>query len=175
MQMSNAEKLMATLLAEIHQSMGIQGQVDAGLVAKAVTSNNTWALTLELSGPLGLAPEPLPPEVERVQDILAMWQQIEAAGARFSDGDRAQLRDARVPHADLRFPGFDPLTESRHLGIARFLVEELQSFDFPGRELKAERPMLDAYASMLDEFRAIQRKLGDRPLNVGEVVRILSL
>ena len=58
MKLSNSEKLILTMLAEIQEKLGIQNGTDTKLLTSAIYSNNTWALSLEIPGIVGGSPDP---------------------------------------------------------------------------------------------------------------------
>jgi hypothetical protein len=71
MKFTNADKLIVTMLADLHEKLGID-EVRTKLIKQAIYSNNTWALSWELTGIVGDSPEQTPPEVSLVVDILDM-------------------------------------------------------------------------------------------------------
>ncbi len=78
MKLTNAEKLIVTMLADLHEKLAID-EVSTKLIKQAIYSNNTWALSWEFTGIVGESPEQTPPEVLLVLDILDMWSFIEEA------------------------------------------------------------------------------------------------
>ncbi|MBB6184929.1 YfbU family protein [Oleiagrimonas soli] len=176
MRLSNAEKLILTMLADIHKELNIQGDVDARFVTKAIYTGNTWALSWEMQSIVGDSPEPTPPIVSEVVDIIDMWSFIEEAYSSFDDAERKRVKDEAEPFGEhVEFAGFDGNNETEHMSIARFLVEEMNRFSrFKGRDLNSHYPSIDGYREMLAVFNPIRETLIGHGLSVDQLVAVLQ-
>jgi len=149
MQISNSEKLILLMLADIYKHLGIEGEIDAAFVKSVISHDQPWALNWEY--PLLFDEEPTPAAVTEVGEILQMWSFIEAAYKKLTPEKKALVEAEANPFGrDVQFRGFDGNNESKHFSIARFLIDDLGRFDeFSGRDLNSHTPLLDAYQRML--------------------------
>lgn len=175
MKLTNVEKLIVTMLADLHDKLGID-KVDTKLIKQAIYSNNTWALSWELPGIVGDSPEPTPPEVGLVMDILDMWSFIEEAYERFDVDQKLSLEAKADPFGKhVAFPGFDGNNESEYMSIASFLVKDMDRFTrFADRNLNSHCPVIDGYQRMLEIFLVTRPKLDGRGLSVDELTEVLN-
>jgi len=175
MKFTNAEKLIVTMLADLHEKLGID-EVRTKLIKQAIYSNNTWALSWELTGIVGDSPEQTPPEVSLVVDILDMWSFIEEAYERFDATAKSAFEAIADPlRKRVAFSGFDGNNESEYMGIANFLVKEMNRFTrFADRDLNSHCPVIDDYQRMLEKFLPIRPKLADRGLSAEEMADVLN-
>jgi len=176
MKLTNPEKLILVMLAEIHEKLGIKDGMDTKLLTSAIYSNNAWALSWEMPGIVGDSPDPTPPEVNEVTSILDMWSFLEEAYESFSAIEKAKIKiDADPVGSDVQFSGFDGNNEPELLSIARFLVEDMGRFSrFKGRDLNSHHPSIEAYRRMLSVFEPIRATLVGHGLSVTQVVEILK-
>jgi hypothetical protein len=175
MKLTNAEKLTLTMLADLHEKMGID-EVDTKLLKRAIYSNNTWALSWEMPGIVGDSPEPTPPEVSLVVDVLDMWSFIEEAYERFDPAQKTELEAKADPFGKhVEFSGFDGNNESELMSIANFLVNDMKRFSrFAGRDLNSHCQVVDGYRRMLEKFLVIRPNLSGRGLSVAELAEVLN-
>ena len=96
MELSDAEKLILTMLCEVHAHLGIAGELDPGFVRSALDSGNTWGLRWKYGALYDGNSRSDPPIVKEVAAILDMWSAIE-------DG-----------YAALEQPGSGPKVPVRH-------------------------------------------------------------
>ena len=175
MKFTNAEKLIVTMLADLHEKLGID-EFDTKLIKQAIYSNNTWALSWELPGIVGDSPESTPPEVSLVVDILDMWSFIEEAYERFDATEKSALEAKADPFGKhVEFSGFDGNNESEYMSIANFLVKEMDRFTrFADRDLNSHCPVIDGYQRMLAKFLTIRPTLVGHGLSVEEMAEVLN-
>lgn len=161
MKFTNEQKLIAAMLAEIHQALDIEDGIDSTLVAKALWSDNEWAIEWE-HGFL-LDSEETPPHVKHVVDVLDMWTFIEDGYAALDESDKKRVAEA-YPYGQPRFPGFDGNNEGRYLSAARFLIEELRRFsNFANRgDLNSHSHTVEISQRMLEVFLPIRSEMGMR-------------
>jgi uncharacterized protein YfbU (UPF0304 family) len=175
MKLTNAEKLILTMLADVHEKLGID-EFDTKLIKQAVYSNNTWALSWALPGIVGDSAEPTPPEVSLVVDFLDMWSFIEEAYDRFDATEKSALEAKADPFGKhVKFSGFDGNNEAEYMSIASFLVQDMNRFSrFAGRDLNSHCPSIEGYQRMLAKFSAIRPTLDGRGMSVEEVAEVLN-
>ncbi|MHB8385260.1 YfbU family protein [Metallibacterium sp.] len=176
MKLTNPEKLILVMLSDIHEKLGIENSVDTKLLTSAIYSNNTWALSWELQGIVGDSPDPTPPEVSEVADILDMWSFIEEAYATFDASAKTKIEAEADPFGThVQFSGFDGNNETTHMSIARFLVEDMGRFSrFKGRDLNSHLPSIGTYRRMLAVFEPIRKTLDGHGLTAGKVIKLLN-
>jgi len=173
--LTNPEKLILTMLAEIHEALSIENGIDHKLLKEAIYSDNTWALTWEMPGIIGGGQkEQNPPEVDEVVEILGMWRFLEDSYDMLGPEDKKKVETEAKPFGSrVRFSGFDGNNEGRMMSIASFLVEEMGRFSrFKGRDMNSHgNPPLDAYRRMVDVF---EPTVHADPLNAEQIIEILK-
>ena len=176
MKLTNPEKLILTMLAEIHEKLGIKDGTNTKLLASAIYTNNTWALSWKMPGIVGDSPDPTPPEVSEVTNILDMWSIIEEAYEKFGPTEKARVKTEAEPFGGhVHFSGFDGNNESELMSIARFFVDDMGKFSrFKGRDLNSHHPSLATYRRMLGVFEPVRSTLVGHGLSVEKVVAILK-
>ncbi len=176
MKLTNPEKLMLVMLAEIHEHLGIKNGTDTKFLADAIYEDQTWALSWEMQGIVGDTHDSDPPEINEVLDILDMWSFIEDGYASFDANEKKQIETEADPFGShVRFSGFDGNNEAKHMRIAEFLVEKLERFTgFKGRDFNSHYPSLGSHRRMFSVFEPIRVTLVGRPLSVSEVIKLLK-
>jgi len=172
--LSDGEKLIAVMLSELIEKLGMDVATDTALVRKVILGGHYWALGWEMPGVFhGHVDKQT--RVRFVVDVLDMWSFIEEAYEHLSAEDKDQLaREADPLGAHVQFRGFDGNNEAEHLSIARFLVEDLDRFSrFRSRGLNSHSPIVESYRGMLAVFDPIRRTLIGRCLSVNELTSIL--
>jgi uncharacterized protein len=177
MKLTNQEKLLLMMLADIHEALKIKDGVDTKLLKSAIYTDNTWALQWEMPGILTGPSDPTPPAVKTVSDILEMWTLLEEAYERFGPADKARIKIEADPFGDpVRFPGFGGNNEPRALNIAQFLVDDMGRFShFKGRDLDSHFPGMEGYLRMFSVFEPMRETLGVMgALSADQVILILK-
>lgn len=148
MKMSDGERLIAVMLAEIMEALKLNNEIDPSLVKTLVYDNDGWALRRKYSGLFGSEP---PPEevVKETGDILWMWGIIEHSIKRLTGDDAAEAAGWHWS----TFSGFDGNNDPHH-GVARTMIEDLGEFqDFKGRGLNSHtQSTLPRYQRMYAKF-----------------------
>jgi uncharacterized protein len=149
---TDSEKLILTMLAEIKQGLKLKGGVDAEFVEAAISYGYDWAFDLE-SFEIQTEKTPIPENVQEVMDILEMWAWLEADYDKLSAEDKALVKEVNQGK-DVRFPGFDGHRDE--LSIANFLTNHLNGFGhFKGRVIPDSHGLgmdMDDYRRMLLAF-----------------------
>lgn len=175
--LSDGEKLIAVMLSELIQKLGVETDTDVGLVQKVIYGGHYWALGWEMQGIFhGHADKQS--RVSFVVDVLDMWTFLEEAYEELSDEDKAWLAKEAEPFGThVTFTGFDGNNEVEYMSIARFLVDDLQRFSRfreGHRDLNSHHPTLEMYGRMVRAFEPIRKTLIGRRMNASEVATVLN-
>ena len=172
MQLTDAERLILTMLCEIHEHLKIDKGIDPKFVQEAIATDNTWGLIREYDG-IFHGHHETPEHVEEVVSILEMWRTIEFGFGQLTPEAQATVRTEAELFGDPRFKGFDGNNESEQLGVAHFLVDHMNRFDeLKGRELNSHCPTIDAYRRMLKVYMPMKTSI--TPLTAAELITILK-
>jgi len=174
---TNAEKLILVMLADLHQKLDVKGDVDPEFVKAAIYSDNLWGLDWEYSGLFGEKDEDTPNVVMEVCDFLDMWGFLEDSWSKLSAPDKAQVKKDAAPFGEsVTFVGFDGNNEGEHISAARFLTERLNRFDsFKGRaNLNAHSHTLDIHRRMYKVFEKIRPTLSSKPMDAAQITEVLK-
>lgn len=175
MRLSDGEKIIIALLADIHKGLKIKGEIDVKGLMAAIYGGHLWSLKWDWTGLLHDY-EADPEVVSQTTDILDMWSFIEQCFANLSDDDKAKVRAAN--HGDdPKFPGFDGNNED-HYGVAKHLINEMGRFqNFKDHYLNSHSQRLDHYLQMFRVFEPIRDTLGLRPnvqMTADEIISVLQ-
>jgi len=178
MKLTDPEKLILVMLSEIYEKLGIRGETDTQFLLEAIYQDHTWALSWEMPGIVQCESDETPPEVEEVMGILDMWHFVETSYESFDATEKDEVDSAVGAGAGARFMGFDGNNETKHMSIARFLVERMGRFQhFKGREFNAHHPTLYFHRPMVSAFNSIRSTNslgGDQNLSVSQVIHVLT-
>jgi uncharacterized protein YfbU (UPF0304 family) len=172
---SDGEKLIISMLADVHKHLKIEDENDTGFVMKAIYGGHYWGLGWKYSG-LFHGHKDSKQAVHEVVDVLDMWSFIESAYARLSPKDKARVEKEAEPFGThVRFRGFDGNNETEYMGIARFLIDDLERFSsFKGRDLNSHAPSVETYRRMLRVFEPMRSNLVGRELGATEIIELLN-
>jgi uncharacterized protein len=173
MKLSEGEKLILIMLSEIHGRLQITNGVDPKFVQSAIYSGNLWGLKWGLPG-IFHDSEPADEDISEVVDILDMWSRLEESHEKLPTEEKERVKkEADLYGSHVHFTGFDGHTDSSHIGVARFLVEQLGRFsNLKGRDFDSHMPLsLDRYRRMLIAFKPL-RTASD--LTATEIIKILN-
>lgn len=177
MKLTNPEKLILIMLTELYEKVGISGDsgIDPKFVQQAIYTDNTWAFEWKYPGIFDSS-EPAPPEVNEVVNFLDMWYFIEEAYETLSAAEKTDLEEKAAPFGkNPRFTGFDGNNECEYMGIAGFLIRQLERFvEFKDRDLNSHMPSVAGYRRMYETFEPIRRTLLDRRMSVDELAKVLN-
>jgi uncharacterized protein YfbU (UPF0304 family) len=177
MKFTSEQKLIALMLAEVHQKLGIEEGLNSRLISDAIYSGNEWAIQWEYGSVIDLEHTPDPPHVRHVVDVLDMWSFIERAYEGLDDDEKKRFAES-YPYGPPKFPGFDGNNESAHLSAARFLVEKMDRFtSFAGRgDLNSHSQTIDISNRMLEVFEPLRKTIGFQKnnLSVDDLVEIFK-
>lgn len=132
MQMTNAERLLGIMLAEIMEEMNLHREIDPTFVKTALINHDEWSIPWKY----GYFHDEEPASDDEVQEtarILSMMSFIEYSVSALDPADQAEF----AAESALRFDGFDGNNDPHH-GIAHTLVNELDRFtEFKDRAMNS--------------------------------------
>ena len=74
-----------------------------------------------------------------------------------------------------KFSGFDGNNESEYMGIASFIVNQLERYEeFKGRSFNCHYPSLDTHNRMLNIFEDLKKKGHSYPMTLENLQLVLS-
>ena len=172
---TKSERLTLWLLTEMLKDKGGDSKRTADLIQSAIYGGHYWGLDWEMSGVMHSHSDN-PKAVSEVLDILDMWSFIESSFEKLETPEKTRILAETGPLGkNPKFHGFDGNHETEHLGIARFLVEELKRFEsFKGRDFNSHAPTVGRYKRMANAFEAIRPLLTGRLLSSDEIITLLS-
>ncbi len=148
MKMSDGERLIIVMLAEVMEALKVNKEIDPTLVKSLVIDNAGWALKRKYPGIFNSEPTS-DKVVSETTNILWMWGIIESSISKLSG---AEAKEASGWHW-AKFEGFDGNNDDHH-GIAYTMVNELGEFEsFKGRALNSHtQSSLPHYREMYEKF-----------------------
>jgi hypothetical protein len=175
-QITDGEKLILAMLADLHKGLKVKGETDVDLVMDSVYGGHLWALKWELTG---LLHDHVDDQraVSEVVNILDMWSFMESAYDKCNAAAKKKIKAECEPLGDpIRFHGFDGNNEGEHLSIARFLIEKLERFQsFKGRDLNSHCPSLQRHRAMYRKFEDMRPSLGlGRELSADQLIELVN-
>jgi uncharacterized protein len=173
MKLSDGEKLILLMLADICKSLKIEGgEFDPGFIKEAIYSDYPWAFNWHYAG-VPFATQEDPPEVKETANFLEMWNLIENSYANLPPDDKKRVETGADPFPP-QLAGFDAYHEP-HYGIARFFIEKLERFErFKGRKLNSHAPVVPAYRRMYELFEQRRESIDIGQLGVDDLIQLLS-
>ncbi|MGF6710343.1 uncharacterized protein YfbU (UPF0304 family) [Luteibacter sp. W1I16] len=177
MELTDAEKLMLAMVAEMHQAAGIKNGINAKLIHDALWSGNEWAIRWDVQLPWSSDQEN-PPYVDHVVDVLDMWSFIEEGFAALPAADVQRVLDETESTLAPTLPGFDGNNETDEYSAARFLIDTMGRFSrFAGRDLNSHHDTIARSNRRLAVFDPIRVSLGNRhPVRVtaDEIIEVVN-
>lgn len=172
---SDGNKLTLLMLCEVYKHLKIRGEIDPGFVEAVIHGGHYWGLGWKYPG-IFHGHEDNKRIVTEVVDVLDMWSSIESGYSRLSKKDRDRVeREADPFGMHVVFPGFDGNNESEYLGVARFLIKDLERFSsFDGRDLNSHATSIESYSRMLTVFEPMRRTLVGTHLNASQIIDVLK-
>lgn len=175
-QFSDGEKILLIMMQDLYKHLKIKTpEIDPDFVAQVIHGGHYWAVPWALPGVFH-GHEDEPKDLRYVQNVLDMWDRLERGFGRLPKPDQeAVLRQAGSHAGDVRFFGFDGNNESSLLGIATFLVNEMDRWSrFKGRDLNSHMPTRSIYERMLTVFEPMRRSFnGD--LTAAQITALLKV
>jgi len=162
MRLTDGERLIAVMLAEVMEALKLNREVDPSLIKTLVCNGDDWAIKRKYSGIFPSEPDS-PEDVTETTNILWMWDIIEHAIGQLKG---AEAEEAKGWHWS-SFGGFDG-NHDPHYGIAQTMINELDEFQhFKGRGLNSHsQASLPRYRSMYAKFEKYIHGGGGNPMTV---------
>lgn len=156
MKLTDGEKLIALMLADLLDHVGAKGEVDPEFIKHAIFHSNTWSLEWKYPGLFTDEEEPSADVIRETGDILTMCRVVEASISQLPDDQRAE-----IPEKERRvFIGFDG-NEEMHYSVALALVEQLDRFrEFADYDFNSHHPTLRRYRAMLAVYERMNLNMG---------------
>ena len=174
---SGPEMLIVHMLCELFKTLKLKSrELDIPFLQQALYGGHFWALKWDWSGVFHNHADS-PEVVKEVVDVLDMWDFVESSYERLEAKEKAQLeKDVEFFGKDPKFRGFDGNNETEHLGVARFMIEQMDRFQrFKDRkDLNSHMPSIDTYRRMLDVFQPMRSMLHGGSLSASQLAAILS-
>lgn len=168
MKLTDGEKLITAMLADIIEHLGIKGEFDPAFIKTAVFGDDGWALKWKYPG-LFHSEGPSDEVVSETGKIMTMCRVVENSISQLSEEDRASIPE----HQQMVFVGFDG-NEEPHYGVATMLVEHLDRFgEWQDRGMNSHHNTLSRYRAMLRAYDHMELPMnGKFPLN--DIMTILE-
>ena len=159
MDFNNQQKLIITLLTEIHANLKITDGLDPVFVQRMVNEGHGWALSWKYDG-MFEGSDDSPESVKYVADVLEKWSFLEESYNDLNASDQKVLAEKADPFgARVKFRGFDGNNESEYRSIAHVFIDDLDLWSgFKGRDLNSHSSTTDLYRRMLPVFDEIRSK-----------------
>lgn len=157
MKLTDGEKLIALMLADLHDHLDIDGDIDFSFVRNAIYNDNLWSIPFKYSTIQGDEFE-LPEDVKEVLNIMDMWRFIEYHYSQLNTNEKEELAKLAHPFGKSpKFSGFDGNEEPEFLSIAECIVDEHGRFaEFKDRDLNSHAPRIGTYRRMLPVFEKLR-------------------
>jgi uncharacterized protein len=175
MQLSDGEKLIILMLADMYKSLKIKGDFDPKFISSTIHNDQLWGFNWQYTG-IPFEPYETPHAVKQVADVLDMWFLIEEGYKKLSPTGKKQLeKDAEPFGKHVKFLGFDGNNETDFMTIASYLIDDMHRFThFKGRDLNSHMPSMDGYLRMYRVFEPLRNQLHQSSLNLAQLTAILT-
>ena len=170
MQLSDGERLIVVMLAEVMEALKLNQELDPSLIKTLAYNHDDWAIEHTYHG---LFDSEGPPEevVKETHDILWMWQVLEDSISNLKGADATE---AAGWHYN-QFSGFDG-NHDRHFGVTHTLVKTLGLYSqFKDRGFNSHsQATLPRYRQILQKFDAAMEGNHGEPLSMDKLREILG-
>lgn len=122
MEMSDGERLIVVMLAEVMEALKLDREINPTLVKSLAINNDGWAIARKYPG-IFESHAPSDDVVRETTDILWMWGIIESSIEKLSG---AEAEEAKAWHWNA-FGGFDA-NHDPHFGVAQTMIQDLDEF-----------------------------------------------
>ena len=173
--LGDGEKLVILMLCDLFKKLKVSSDIEPEFVEEVIYGGHYWSLEWKYPG-IFHGHEDSMAVLHETVNILDRWCFLEGGYSKLSKKEKDRVAAEAEPFGkDVVFRGFDGNGEGGYIGIARFLVEQLDRFTkFKGRELNAHMPTSEAHRRMLAVFEPIRRTMMGRDLNADEIIEILK-
>ena len=147
MKISDGERLIAIMLADLMTHLEVQGEVDPSFVKSALTGGDEWALKMQYSG-IFHGEHTTEEVASETGKIMSMCSVLEYSISQLPDEDLEKIPE----HTRTVFVGFDGNHED-HYGVAHTLVNDMGRFnEFAERGLNSHHSTIERYRAMLRAY-----------------------
>jgi uncharacterized protein len=158
LQFSAGERMAVLMLCDVLEALPrkSRSEFEPDEVREIVGNGHLWALKSQYSWAFNRE-EDDPTLVTEVEDILRMWEDIDASLATLKPAEKDRLlKQAKVTGDPPRYEGFDGNNDA-HYGVAHFLIKRLERFDGFRSDLNSHsRGTLPMYRRMLAVYKTIE-------------------
>lgn len=170
MKLTDGERLIALMLAEIMDKVGANSEIDPNLLKQFLWNKDDWAIGRKYHWLFGESGDS-ESDVKETTNILWMWGIIESRIAEL-EGDEA---DAAKDWQTKSFRGFDA-NHNDHHGIAHTIINDLGEFDsFKDRNLDSHSQAdLPRYRIMLAMFEEMLSKNDGNQLSFEQLEQLCN-
>lgn len=176
MKLSDGEKLIILMLADMYKTLKVKGDFDPEFISETIHSDHLWGFDWKYTG-IPFEKSTTPREVKETVDYMDMWSFLEDSYKTLSAADKKRIEvEAEPLGKHVKFHGFDGNNEPEpHYGIAVYLVNLLRRFEsFKGRDLNSHSPSIEGYERMFRVFEPMRSTLINRLLSADEIIKILK-
>ena len=175
MKLSDGEKLILLMLCEIQEHLKIKDSIDTKLIREAIHSGNVWGIEQAFTG-IFHGYETKEEVVRETRETLFMWQRLEQSFQALKPEDKKWLAENSKPFGeDVKFYGWDGNNESEYNIAARFLVENLGSFQhFKDREFNSHMPSLETYRRMQPVFDSMLKQVSNQNFSAEQIALVIA-
>jgi len=176
MKFTPEQKLILKLLCDIHQKLNIDDGMNSNVIAYAIETNNTWAITdhhhFDFEEPVSRE------KVTFVCDILDMYENINYSFKQLSAQEKESIKNLCGVKDDdknpIPFPGFDGNNEGIYRSIISMLFKMERYIELNGKPLNSHRRMVPTYQKMLNIYEEVNDHSSGSPLSVKALNKILD-
>jgi uncharacterized protein YfbU (UPF0304 family) len=172
MKLTDGEKLILLMLADMYKNLKIKGDFDSEFISNTIHNDYLWGFSWKYSG-IPFEKSASPGEVTETSDYLDMWYLLEISYDKLSGADKKKVK-AVNNNSDVRFPGFDGNNED-HMGISHYLIEQLERYEhFKGKNLNSHMSSVPLYSRMYSVFKPMRASIGSGHLSADQIIKILN-
>ena len=167
MKMSDGEKLISLMLADLMKHLAVEGEIDPDFVQDIVAGNDLWALKWKYGG-IFHDEGPTDEVVNETTQIMTMCRNLEQSINQLGPNESSQI----TASDQVVFDGFDGNYEP-HYGVAKMLVHKLDCFEeWVNRPLNSHTARLENYRRMLKRYEKVAISARGK-LSLGDIQKIL--
>ncbi|WP_315772765.1 MULTISPECIES: YfbU family protein [unclassified Bradyrhizobium] len=153
MVLSDGERLILVMLAEVYKHHGIKGEIDPDFVLATIFNNQTWAFRWKY-GSIVREDQKQPEIVEETCDILDMYRHMSNSLKKLDAAQLSAIKKRTDPFDDyLKFQGFD-FNNDEHATVVDHLVKHLDRYTEINPDLNSHSSAtIQQYRKMLTRYQ----------------------
>lgn len=170
MKLTDGEKLIALMLADLMKHLQCESEIDPQVVEDAITGGRLWTLKRKVYYGLFAGQEPEESEIDEVRAVLSMCHRLESAIENLEPDDLAE-----IPHNKRKlYRGFAVDAEEQYADIAAYMIEnDKKGYRFDDRLRTDDEEQMPTYRRMLAIYEKVKPR-GEWPTLVPDLVRIVE-